>query len=355
VKNSSDSLLARRLVNQRLRRPPRQSAADVVAWMGAVQAQEYGPAKWGVGQRAAGLTDADVERAFNDAAIVRTHVLRPTWHFVTARDVRWLLTLTAPHVCARMAPYNRHLGLDGRVFRRSHDAIARALEGGRHLTRPELKAVLARRRIDTSSFRMAHLMMRAELDQVVCSGPRRDKQFTYALLSERVPPGPSMSREEALAELASRYIASHGPATARDFSWWSGLRMADVKRALESVTPALRRDVVDGRTFWSFWSTPATPPGGVRLAGATYLLPIYDEYLVAYKDRDVAIDPRTRGVDAAIRDDFGHYLIVDGKYTGAWRWTNAGGRVAVKITPYRTLTTAEQRRLDRAIRTLAAF
>jgi DNA glycosylase AlkZ-like len=223
----------RRLRNERLVGPAFAAPADVVSWLGAVQSQDYGGAKWAVAQRARGCSDADVEEACDRGDIVRTHVMRPTWHFVTSADARWMLELTAPRVHAANAYYYRQLELDERVFTKSHAALAAALRGGRHLTRVELGHALERAGIRAAGTRLAYVLMRAELDAVICSGPRRGKQFTYALFDERVPASKPLARDQALAELVRRYFASHGPATVQDFAWWSGLTVADGTKGID--------------------------------------------------------------------------------------------------------------------------
>ncbi len=204
--------------------------------LGAVQSQDYAAAKWGVGQRTVGITDAIVEQAFADGSILRTHVMRPTWHFVTPSDIRWMLSLTAPRVHAANAYRYRELELNEAVFRRCRSSLMRALQGGRQLTRTELRQLLQRARIDTTApQRLAYLLMHAELEGVICSGARRGKQFTYALLDERVPPASVPQRDEALHDLTMRYFSTRGPATPQDFSWWSGLTVADAKRGVEAA------------------------------------------------------------------------------------------------------------------------
>jgi hypothetical protein len=198
------NLLGARLFNQKLLRSDFRSPAEVVRWLGAVQAQDYPAAKWGLALRAPGVSDADVERAFEEGDILRTHVLRPTWHFVAPSDIRWMLSLTGPRVHAAQAYYYRILGLDPKTRRRSRAAVERALRGGAALTRAELALVLKRHRIAVDGLRLAHLMADAELEGVVVSGPRKGKQFTYALLEERAPGAPDLPREEALAELTLR-------------------------------------------------------------------------------------------------------------------------------------------------------
>lgn len=336
--------------NERLIGTPFSKPEDAVRWLGAVQAQDYPGAKWTIGQRVGACTDADVERAFDRGAILRTHVLRPTWHFVVPEDIRWMLGLTAPRVNARMAPYDRHLELDAGVYRRSNAAIARALTGGNHLTRKELGLVLERARIAARGQRLAHLMMRAELDAVVCSGPRRGKQFTYALLDERVPRSKTLSRERALAELAARYFMSHGPALVRDFAWWSGLKVADVKAGIESASPRLASEMVDGKTYWF---SPVKAIARVK-DPTVHLLPTYDEFLIAYQDQAISVDPalgiRRRGnvLDTSL-------IVLNGRVIGGWRRRADGDAVVVTTNLLVRLDQRRRRALRLAVERYASF
>src|SRR6185369_4462037 len=221
--NTSD-VLSQRLHNQKLSSSELEKPVDVVRWLGAVQAQDYHAALWALALRMRNATHAAVEAAFNHGEIIRTHVLRPTWHFVAPEDIRWLLQLTAPCINRRCSGTYRRFGLDDAVFKRSTKVFVKALRGGKHLTRAALRAAHNQAGIPADdTVRMGHLLLRAELDGLICSGPRLGKQFTYALLEERVPPGKTLTREEALAELTRRYFSSHGPATLQDFVWWSGL------------------------------------------------------------------------------------------------------------------------------------
>jgi len=202
---ATSALALRRLQHQRLAQNPLATPAEIVTWLGAVQAQEYAGAKWALGLRLPNATDEVLERAFAEGTILRTHVLRPTWHFVTPADIRWLLDLSAPRVTAANAHMYRQLELDPALFARSHAVMAGALQGGRYLTRAEIGSALARSGIAADGLRLVYLLMRAELDAVVCSGPRRGNQVTYALLEERATPARRLPREEALAELTQRY------------------------------------------------------------------------------------------------------------------------------------------------------
>ena len=233
-------LIRRRLANQHLAASTLRSPAEIVAWFGAMQAQEYPAARWALGLRARGLDDAAVAQAFDDGAILRTHAMRPTWHFVAPADIRWMQALTGPRVQALNAYYARKNELDGKTVARSRGGDrTRRSAGGRHRTRPELAAALGKAGIPAAGQRLAYLMMSAELDQVICSGPRRGKQFTYALLDERAPRARVLPRDEALGELTRRYFTSHGPATLRDYVWWSGLTMKDARRGVEIAGRAL--------------------------------------------------------------------------------------------------------------------
>ena len=334
-----------RLRNQRITHPGPRGAEKLVAWMGAVQAQEYGPARWGLGLRLPGnSSDAAIERATDKGRILRTHVLRPTWHFVNASDIRWLLELTGPMVQRRMASYDRQLGLDARVMTRSVDVIERALGQHRYLTRRELGVELGRAGLPTGSSPLAHIAMHAELEGVICSGPRRGKQSTYALLSDRAPHARRLPRDEALAELARRYLRSHGPATVRDFVWWSGLGTADARRGLEMIR-ARSRDI-DGLRYWSLGRARAAVSSGKTVV---HLLPVYDEYLVAYRDQQAVPRP------AYVLGGFLHALVIGGQVAGTWRISPGPKGLLMNVTALRRLTSIERRALARAVTRYSRF
>jgi len=333
-----------RLRNQRLIGAPFATPEDVVGWLGAVQAQDYAGAKWAIGQRTKACREADVEQACRDGRILRTHVMRPTWHFVLPADIRWLLALTAPGVRARMAYYDRKLALDDGVFRRSQVVLARALAGGEALTREELGRALAAAGIEASGQRLGHIMMRAELDALIASGPRRGKQFTYALLDERAPPGRALARDEALAELAGRYFASHGPALPQDFAWWSGLTVGDAKRGIEGAAPRLASASVHGKTYWFAAGAARRAP---RSGGATvHLLPNYDEVIVAYRDHGPSLAP---GMPQTFKDRpevvANHLIVVDGRVVGGWRRREAKGAMIAETMLVARLGAAEGKAL----------
>lgn len=319
-----------RLRNQRIAGAGLGTPAEVVAWLGAVQAQDYSGAKWALGQRMQAATDADLDRAFASGQILRTHLMRPTWHFVTPSDIRWLLALTAPRVHAANAYMYRKLEVDAEVAKRSNAALETALQGGQQLTRDELREVLrsAGFAVD-DGVRMAYFLMQAELDALICSGPRRGKQFTYALLEERAPQAKLLDRDEALAELAGRYFASRGPATVHDFAKWSGLTIAEARQGLEAVKSRLQLEVVDGRAYWHAPSTSAV--GVAETSPTAYLLSIYDEYISGYKDRS-AIGTAEVGAElSSMGNDLSYLVVVDGQIVGTWKRTLGKDAVGVEL------------------------
>jgi len=344
------NITSARLTNQRLSGTRFTKPEEVVSWMGAVQAQDYAGAKWALALRMRRTIHAAIELAFAAGTILRTHVMRPTWHFVAAADIRWMLELTAPRVCAAMAPYNRRLELDATVFRRSQKAIARALGGGVQLTRQELKGVLQRAGVDVSNFqRLVHIVMQAEVDLVICSGALRGKQFTYALFDERVPASRNLPRDEALAELARRYFTSHGPAQIQDFVWWSGLKVADARAGLAMVERDLARHVIDGKTYWCCPSTRVASG-----AGAVYLLPLYDEYLIAYRDRSAALDSAC-WKRVVSRDPFSAPIVVRGHVVGGWNKRVSRDGIVITLTPFVTMPKRDVGAVADAVRSYGNF
>jgi hypothetical protein len=244
--------------------------------------------------------------------------MRPTWHFVLPADIRWLLELTAPRVNAVSASYYRRFELDDATFARGNDLLARALQGGNQLTRPELARVLGDGGIDASSLRLGYLLMRAEIDAVICSGALRGKQFTYALLDERAPSTRSLARDEALAELTRRYFTSHGPATVQDYAWWSGLTVADARAGIAMVRTDLTQETMDGKTYWFAGATAVSE----ETYPIVHLLPNYDEHLIAYKDHGPSFDAEVlKTLDPQADVLMAHIIVMNGHVIGGWRRT----------------------------------
>jgi Winged helix DNA-binding domain len=347
------ALAARRLGAQRLVGEPLAHPVDVVRWFGAMQSQDYPAATWAVGQRARDATQASVDLAVDAGSILRTHVMRPTWHFVLPEDIGWLLALTAGRIRAGVTSRHRRLELDARTLRRAEDVIARALSGGRHCTRYELAAELEHAGVVPHGQRMPHILMDAELAGLIVSGPRRGRIFTYALLSDRVGPQPRIERDQALAELARRYFRAHGPAQLLDFVWWSGLTIADARAGLGMAREHLERRSVDGRDYW--FDSEREPPA--RVSGIAHLLPNYDEYMVGYRDRSSLIGPATPPEAALLGSGsmLSNIVTVAGRIRGEWSRAPASGAIDVRVRPLAPLTAAETRSVERAATRLSRF
>jgi hypothetical protein len=341
-----------RLSNQRIAAKPFERPEEVVRWLGAVQAQDYAGAKWALGLRIRAATDDDVSHAFAKGAILRTHLLRPTWHFVTPEDIRWLLALTAPRVHAANDYMYRKLELDNDIFKRSNAALKKALRGGQQLTRDELRSSLLKAGITTDeSLRMVYILMYAELEGIICSGERRGKQFTYALLDERVPPTKTLTREEGLAELTRRYFLSRGPATVKDFAKWSGLTVADAKEGVAAVKNLFEHTEVQDRTYW-FSATPATVTDSSPRA---YLLSIYDEYISGYQDRSAMVTAEVGARLVALDNASSYIVVINGQVVGSCRRTFQKKSVVIETDIFTELTRAEQQAVTEAAHRYGAF
>jgi len=338
-----------RLYNQHISHQHFSQPAEIVKYMGAIQAQDYAGAKWAVGLRLKKSTDAAVDQALAAGAIIRTHVLRPTWHFVAPDDLRWMLDLSATRIAALAAGRYRQLKLDASVFKKSNDALAKVLEGGRHLNRYDIANVLQENGVETNELRFVHLLMQAELDKVICSGPRLGRQFTYALFDDRVSAAKPKPREEALAELVIRYYTSRGPATAHDFAWWSGLTLGETRKGIEIAKSQLTSIKVDRTDYWTGSTNAQSRPK----APFAHLLPAFDEYAVGYADRNAIIPPRY--VELARHVIFDPSIIVNGEVVGTWKRTMKTNTVDVKFSPFGKLNLKEDGALRSALKRYEKF
>jgi DNA glycosylase AlkZ-like len=341
-----------RLRNQRLSHTKFKTPHEVVQWLGAVQAQDYAGAKWALAQRMTDTTDAVLDHAFNEGSILRTHVLRPTWHFVTPENIRWLLKLTAPRVLVKLATMDRQLELDRATIKRSNTIFVKTLQDGKQLTRTELEYIFQERGVNTTDLRMTYLMIHAELDGVICSGERRGKQFTYALLDERAPQTKSLTRDEALAEIVRRYFTSRGPARLQDFTWWSGLTMAEAKNGIEMVKSQLVSETIDDQAYWF----SAAGSNQKEKSTTAYLLPNYDEYIVGYTSRSLIYDAsHDNKLDARGNVLFQNTIVIDGQVVGTWKRTRKKNEAIVELTSFTKLTKAEKQAVDQAAERFGKF
>jgi hypothetical protein len=326
---------------------------EVVRWHVAMQAQDYGPAKWAIAQRSTGLVDADLDEALARGSIVRTHVLRPTWHFVAREDLRWLLALSGPRVQQGNGPRYRELGLDGRTRARCEEVIASALQGDNHLTRNEIGAVLEDAGVDRGGQRLPYILMHCELEAVIGSGGLSGKRQTYALLDERVRGGGLLGRDDALVELTRRYLASHGPATVKDLSWWSGMRIREIRETLDSLGSEVRSESVDGLVLWSMASEDPSPP---PVRGA-HFLQTYDELVVGFSESRFLGDPGAEVGRAAWsgRSFPSGVVLLNGRIGGHWRRTIGRNEVNIDVYLFGQLKASDERALKREAAAFGRF
>jgi DNA glycosylase AlkZ-like len=314
------------------------SPADVVASLGAMQAQDYHAALWALGLRTPGATEASIETALREGDVIRTHVMRATWQYLARDDVPWILALIGPRVIATLRPRFRRLELDDRRLGRCGDLFSKALADGGHLTRREMQQTLERARVSATGVRLAHILAWAELSGIICSGGRRGRQQTFALLDDRVPASSPLARDEALATLALRYFTSRAPATERDFTWWSGLTLGTVREAIDLAGSELETIHIDGVTYHA-------PSGSIKRTRSrspdVHLLPAFDEYLIGYRDRSALVEPahaqNVNGGGGLLRP----IIVIDGIVSGTWKRTLAKDGVDIVAHPFRPLNDEE--------------
>ena len=337
-------LLRRRLTSQRLVGPRFAAPGDAVRWFGAVQAQDYRGALWAVGQRTRGAGEAEVERAIAERALVRSWPMRGTLHFVAPEDLRWMLRHLAARVVRGCAGRNRQLGLSAADFTRSRRLLERALAGGRQLTRAEIYQTLSRGGVSTDGQRGIHILGYLAMEGLLCFGPRRGKQPTFVLLEEWLPPAPVLERDAALAELARRYLTGHGPATAADLAWWAGLPLGEARAAIALAGP----DIAARGAHLEAAGARARPA-----TTTAHLLPPYDEYTVAFKDRRAIADPAA--ADAIRGGVFAPVVVLDGRVAGTWRRQTTRGALEIIAELLAPPGPAHRRALAAAAERLGAF
>lgn len=349
MSDANDTIIRARLAIHGLSDPRFTAPEDVVRFFGAVQSQEYAVAKWSLAQRCSGVAQADVDRAIADGRILRTHVLRPTWHFVAREDIRWLLAATGARVQRGNASRYRQLEIDEGVLRKSRAILAKELRDGGHRTRSEIGTALQRGGITAAGPRLAHIVMHAELHGLICSGVPVGRQNTYALLDERAPNTDLPGEDDSIARLVVRYFTSHGPATVKDFCWWSGLTLRTARRGLETAGRLLERATIDSVEYWHAPDLPDPSSG----AQAAHLLQAFDEYVVAYSEsRTLAARPGISALPGP--GESRHTVLLDGRVMGRWRSiAKRGGHVEFDIE--KGVSAAARQALTDAIARYYAF
>jgi hypothetical protein len=341
-----------RLDGQRIAHSELYDPAEVVASMGAMQAQDHAGALWSIGLRLGRANQSDVEQAITDRKIVRTWPMRGTLHFVATQDVRWMLRLLTPRVIAGSAARQHALELDSATFGRSAEIMTEAMQGGKILTRDAIYQALEQGGVSTAGSRGYHLLWRNAQEGLICFGPHDAKQPTFVLLDEWIPESRLLEREEALAELAHRYFSSHGPATLHDFAWWSGLKMADAREGIEGAASQLARRKVGDKTYWM----PPVQSGMATDSPSAYLLPGFDEYLLGYTDCSDVLEPaHSAKIIPGSNGVFMPTLVIDGRVRGIWKRVLRKTSMTMTPIPFTPLTVAEERALATATEHYSRF
>lgn len=336
----------RRLYHQRITHPHFTNATEVVSWLGAMQGQDYLGTLWAFGLRLPESTEASIEQAITNGEILRTWAVRGTLFYVAPADIHWMLGLIAPRQIKGNAGRYRELELDEPTLIRSVDLIAKALDGGKHLTRSELFEVLHAEGISTTGQRGFHLLQRAGLERLVYQGEMRGKDTTFHSLSA----GKTLPPDEAAAELASRYFISRGPVTLADFTHWAGLPITVARAALEAVKSELIEEVIDGQSYWLSPDAHQPPQKSV------YLLPGFDEYVLGYKDRTVVIDPAfMNAICPGGNGVFVSTIVSGGRVVGTWKRALKKKTVEITLEPFHTLSADELDAVQEAAAAYGAF
>jgi hypothetical protein len=332
-----------RLISQHIGGTELKTPAAVVSHMGAMQAQDFNMLKWAIGTRLPGVSEEQIEKSFNSGEMIRTHLMRPTWHLIVPEDASWLLELTAPRIKSAARSRHKQLEIDDKLVAKSNMLIEKALQGNNHMTRDELMDVLENAGIKARNQRSSHLMFCAELDGIVCSGEIRNKEQTYALLRERVPEIKKIDHDEALALLARKYFTSHGPASVQDFAWWSGLSLGDCRRAIELIKPGFISEKAGNISYW--FPDSASVSG---YADTVHLLPAFDEYIIAYRDRSASLVFEHQKKAVSDNGIFRPIVVINGLVKGVWKRTIKKDTVVIELSLFHPVNKKEMKGIEKA-------
>jgi hypothetical protein len=347
-----NDLVQLRLENQGLRKATFKSGADVVKWFCAIQAQDYLGSLWTIGQRLPKALESEIEKEIADRKIVRTWPMRGTLHFVSPDDIRWMVKLLAPRIINKSKSLYKEQGLDAKTLDRGKKIIEDALQKKSQLTRPEIYEALGKRKIQVTEQRGIHLIGFAAQEGLICFGPRDGKQHTFVLLDEWIPKSKLLTVDESLAELASRYFESHGPATAQDFSWWSGLTLTEVKRSIEMIEKELVKITVDDQQYWMKPVSSIPKSKALQLS----LLSWFDEYIIGYKDRTAAFDPATQKfIEKPKNGLYTPMILINGKIAGSWKRSFVKKDIKIETTSFRNFDAKESNALNAVVKKYKSF
>lgn len=316
-------LLSARLHNQLLAKNDFKAPHEVVSWMGVMQSQTLDLAKWAIGARLKDKVASDIEEDLNSGKIIRTHILRPTWHFVSAADVHWMFDLSNPRLKPVYKSYAKGYGADESLLKKAVPAIEKVLTGGKHLTKQEIGEALLELDITLDDDHLKLALSYSEMEGLLVNGRLKGSKQTFTLFEEWAPRLQTISREEALERLARRYFTSHGPASLPDFVWWSGLSLTEGRKAIDLIKADFICERIGEREFWMKNDTVAPPAESV----SALLLPPFDEFVVSYKDRSDLIEDAHYGKVMTKNGLFSPTVMLNGEIVGSWK------KIAQKASP----------------------
>jgi hypothetical protein len=340
-----------RLINQKIANTDFKSAGEIVSWMGAIQAQDFSMAKWAAGLRIQESTAEDIEASFDKGEIIRTHVMRPTWHLVAAGDIYWMLELTAPQIKAAMKSRHKELELTEPLVAKCFRIIEKALIKEHNMTREALVMEFDKAGFTGNNNRYAHILLKAEIEGLICSGPLKNNKPSYTLLSERVPVRKVLSKEESLAELAIRFFRSHGPATLKDFVWWSGLPVTDARKGLDAVKSGLFSEKTGLEEYW--FANPSSNRSAKKTS--IHLLPAYDEFLIGYRDRSASLPVLHNKATVSDNGIFYPIIVRNGKVIGLWKRVVKKDKIVIEINLFRSLNKSDLSRIRQKAKEFGYF
>ncbi len=344
-------LLNIRLYNQLLLSHEIGDPHEIVSWMGAMQSQALDMAKWAIGTRLENRNVKDIDEALNAGKIIRTHILRPTWHFVSAEDIHWMFDLSNPRLKPIYRSYAKTFGADESLIYRAVPVLERGLMGGKHLTKQEIGDTLLEQDIILDDGHLQLTISYAEMEGILINGRLKGNKQTFTLFEEWVPRRKTMSKEEALECLARRFFTSHGPATIDDFVWWSGLTMTQCRQAIEMIKADFICETINGRDFW-MKNDVKNPPADENYA---LLLPPFDEFVVSYKDRSEIIDDTHYGKVMTKNGLFSPTIILNGEIIGSWRKVTQKGSPRIELSFFEKTPKRKQDLFKSEIKHLESF
>jgi len=330
-----------RLSSQQITATKFTTAKEIVSWMGAMQAQDYAMSKWAVGCRLPNSTEQKINAAIDKGELIRTHILRPTWHIVAAEDIYWLLELTAPQIKTILKSSHKQLEITPSILSKTNTLIIKALANNNHLTREELVDVLEKANIATNENRASHIILYAELEGFICSGSSKNNKQTYALLSDRVTRSISITREVALEKLAAKYFTSHGPATLQDFINWSGLSIKDARKSIEMIQPKFIAEKIGEEIYWIPKSY-----NSAKKDKTVHLLPAFDEYIIGYKNRSTMLSSANYKKVISNNGLFYPTIVIDGQVTGSWKRTIKKDTILIETSLFQTHTNVQKKSIE---------